>query len=134
MGPTAGRGGPNHMHPAGSPPHRPYWFRSLQMFPSTTRLARATLAFSFLFISAQARAQFDELVHKVPFTANAIFLVNVDTVLASPPAVAANWKTKPLGPSAAGITILPSDATHAVMAAHFDFDTMVSLWESAILR
>jgi len=87
-----------------------------------------------LLATAPLRAQFDELVHKVPFTANAIFLVNVDKVLASPPAVAANWKTKPFASHAAGITILPADASHAVMAAHFDFETMVSLWETAIVR
>lgn len=100
------------------------------MFARSLRMAPVLL----LFAATPIWAQFDELVHKVPFTANAIFLVNVDKVLASPVAVNANWKAKHEVAYAAGVTILPANATHAVMAAHFDFESMVSLWETAILH
>lgn len=80
------------------------------------------------------RGQFDDLVDKVPASANSIFLLNVDKVLASPAAAKNNWKGKVQEAYTSGVTILPPQATQAVLSASFDLESTHTLWESAVMR
>lgn len=81
-----------------------------------------------------SRAQFDDLVDKVPSSANAIFLLNVDKVQASPAAAKNNWKEKVQEAYASGVTILPPHASQAVLSASIDLESTHTLWESAVMR
>jgi hypothetical protein len=84
--------------------------------------------------ASASQAQFEELVDKVPASANAIFLLNVDKVLSSPAAAKNNWKEKVQEAYASGVTILPPQASQAVLSASFDLESTHTLWESAIMR
>jgi hypothetical protein len=81
-----------------------------------------------------AWAQFDDLAAKVPSSANAVFLVNAEKILASPAAEKGNWKEKVQEAYAAGITILPPDASQAIMSAELDLESTHTLWESVVMR
>jgi hypothetical protein len=83
---------------------------------------------------AVSLAQFEELVDKVPASANAIFLVNVDKVLSSPAAAKNNWKERIQEAYTSGVTILPPHASQAVLSMSLDLESTHTLWESAIMR
>ena len=83
---------------------------------------------------AVSLAQFEELVDKVPASANSIFLLNVDKVLASPAAAKNNWKERAQEAYTSGVTILPPQASQAVLSASFDLESTHTLWESAVMR
>lgn len=101
---------------------------------SVTRFS-SLFALSVVVCSASAAlAQFDDLVDKVPSSANSIFLLNVDKVLASPAAAKNNWKEKVQEAYASGVTILPPHASQAVLSASFDLESTHTLWESAVMR
>lgn len=77
---------------------------------------------------------FEELATKLPSNANALFIVNVDKILSSPAAIAGNWKAKAQDAYAAGVTILPPQASQAILAARFDLETMTPNWEAAVMK
>ena len=74
-------------------------------------------------------AQFEEMASRVPNSANAIALINVDKVLDSPMAVAEGWREDPVKRFAAGLTSLPCDARQVLLAAQLDLASMRPLWE-----
>lgn len=92
------------------------------------------IVFLLLGRPGAVRAQFEELLPKTPHMANAIFLVNVEKILGSPAAAAGNWKTKAHEAYASGVTILPPDATQAVLAAHFELESMTAVWEATAMK
>src|SRR5687767_1807384 len=116
------------------------FFRQFLSFEEWRQLmVSRTLSAGLLFLVAglvctPTSAQFDELLNKTPATANSIFLINVDKVLQSPAAAAGNWKTKAHEAYATGVTILPPDASQAVLSAHFDLESMTALWEAATMQ
>ncbi|HZL89993.1 MAG TPA: hypothetical protein VFB96_16615 [Pirellulaceae bacterium] len=99
-----------------------------------TRLATFTTLLIVAGSASLSRAQFDDLVDKVPQSANAIFLLNVDKVLASPAASKNNWKEKVQEAYTSGVTILPPQASQAVLSASLDLESTHTLWESAVMR
>lgn len=83
--------------------------------------------------TAPVQAQFQELAAIVPGEANSLVLINVEKVMTSPAAVKNKWNTAHSKSYAAGITFLPPDSTAAVLAAQYDFEMMVPLWQVAAM-
>jgi hypothetical protein len=85
--------------------------------------------------AAIARGQeFAELVKCLPGRANSLVLLNVDKILSSPIAIQKNWKMKHDQAYAAGLSMLPPDATQAVFATELDLTEMQPEWESVVMR
>ncbi|HVC95039.1 MAG TPA: hypothetical protein VND64_15190, partial [Pirellulales bacterium] len=84
-------------------------------------------------LSRPAEAQFNELVSRVPSTANGLVLLNVKKILSSPQAVRENWKEKLDQAFAAGIVFLPPSADYCVLASQTDFESFEPVWEMAIM-
>jgi hypothetical protein len=80
-----------------------------------------------------ARAQFEQLVTKVPESANSIVLVNMGKVMSSPAAVKGKWKDEHSASYKAGITFLPPHSVAAVLSANIDVEKVRPLWSVAVL-
>ena len=80
-----------------------------------------------------ARAQLDELAKKVPSHANAIAIVNVEKLMASPIAVKEKWAQKKDSAFASGVSFLPSDAKVALLAMQLEPETWMPMWEAALM-
>jgi hypothetical protein len=102
--------------------------------PYAARLLSLVALGAIVASTSHLQAQFDDLVDKVPESANVIFFLNVDKVLASPAASKNNWKEKVQEAYASGVTILPPQASQAVLSMSLDLESTHTLWESAILR
>ena len=102
--------------------------------PSITRIFSLAVLCVVTCLASVAQAQFDDLVDKVPESANVIFLLNVDKVLSSPAAAKNNWKEKVQEAYASGVTILPPHASQAVLSMSLDLESTHTLWESAVMR
>jgi hypothetical protein len=92
---------------------------------------------SFLTLTAvtpPAAAQFQNLVTRVPATANSLVLINVKKIHASPQAQRENWKQKLEQAFASGLVFLPPDADFCVLASQLDFDLMKPAWEIALME
>jgi hypothetical protein len=101
-----------------------------------SRLSRALVwagALSALWTST-ARAQFAELAKRVPSSANAVALVNVEKLMTSPVAVKEKWQEKRDTAFASGVSFLPPDSKQAILAMQIDLTMWVPLWEAAILE
>jgi len=85
-------------------------------------------------LESPASGQFAELARRVPSSANAVALVNVEKLMASPVAVREKWQEKRDTAFASGISFLPPDSKQAVLAMHIDLALWVELWEAAILE
>jgi hypothetical protein len=83
--------------------------------------------------SLSARAQFDELIKKVPSSTNAIAIVNVEKLMASPIAVKEKWAQKKDSAFASGISFLPADTKIALLPMQLEHETWAPLWEAAIM-
>jgi hypothetical protein len=81
-----------------------------------------------------ARAQFDELVKKVPASTNTIAFVNVEKLMASPIAVKEKWAQKKDRAFASGISFLPSDTKVALLPMQIEHETWMPMWEAAIME
>ncbi len=82
---------------------------------------------------ATASAQFQDLVKRIPATANTIVIFNVEKILASPLAIKEDWRQKQQQAFASGMVLLPPQATHAVLASQLDLEFMHPIWEVAVL-
>ncbi len=89
--------------------------------------ALATILLSVLANSAQA--QFKDLARRVPGTANALVIVNVDKVHQSPLAVREGWEDEHAKAFDAGLTIISPRASHFILASQIDFEFVHPLWE-----
>jgi hypothetical protein len=98
------------------------------------RTASAGFAVCVLISVNSVSAQFNELAKKIPVSANAVAFVNVEKLLESPVAKAQAWKDKRDKAYESGISFLPADANHAVLAMELDLNTWVTMWEAAILE
>ena len=77
------------------------------------------------------QADLAHLATRVPDTANAIMLVNVREVMASPMAKSGNWEEERQKARGAGVTAAPPTADWFMMAAELDYEFMHPLWEVA---
>jgi hypothetical protein len=93
--------------------------------------ALGALAFAFTMVSSAA-AQFEELLNKVPGTANSLALVNGEKLFNSPLAVKEGWKEKYSEAFASGLVSIPPDTKRMLLAAQMDYSYMKPLWELAI--
>ncbi len=93
------------------------------------------LTLATLFLSGSiAHAQFDELAKKIPASADAIAIVNMVKLMASPAAIKGKWLEKRDTAYASGVSFLPPDSKQAILAAQVDLHMWMPLWEAAILE
>jgi hypothetical protein len=83
--------------------------------------------------SNQARGQFEELAARVPDTANALALFNVDKIAAGDQALRADLKQEYEESFRAGRVLLPPGASRCIAAAQLDFGSMQPLWELTLV-
>lgn len=90
------------------------------------------VCFAAILLLENSLGQVEQLANRVPATANAIVVVNVQAAYASPMAHAKDWNQS--GPSAheAGMIPLPASAEWFLMAAQMDYEFMHPLWEIAV--
>jgi hypothetical protein len=101
-----------------------------------TLKAALPLAAVLLFLGADsAFAQFDDLMLKVPGGANALVLIDVDAVYASPMAERRGWKSTFERKWAEQPILLPPEAKRLVLASHLDpLNNLKTDWEAAVVE
>jgi hypothetical protein len=99
-----------------------------------TRSALASFVLLIAFLAGPAAAQFNELAKKIPVSANAVAFVNVEKLMDSPVAKQLGWAKNRDKAFATGVSFLPPDSRHAVLAMELDLNTWVTMWEAAILE
>ncbi len=94
------------------------------------------VAAAWLVLGAgSAFAQFDDLLLKVPGGANALVLIDVDAVYASPMAVSRGWKASFERKWAEQPILLPPEAKRFVLASHLaPLNNLKSEWEAAVVE
>jgi hypothetical protein len=86
------------------------------------------------FLPVGSRAQFDELLSKIPPGPNALVIVNPKQIFASEVATREGWKQTYESTFADSPLLLPPDAEQFVLAADLDLPTMKPRWEAAVMR
>ncbi len=86
-----------------------------------------------LFVDAAA-AQFNDLLTRVPSHANALIVLNVEKIHATPLAQQENWREQQEKAFEGGLTIVPPHSDYFLMAGQMDFEFMQSSWEVALTR
>lgn len=86
-----------------------------------------------LVLASAASAQFAELTKKIPASANVAVFVNAEKLMTSPVAIKEDWASKRDKAFASGVSFLPPDAKHAVLAMELDLQTWETMWESAVI-
>lgn len=95
----------------------------------------ALLAFaSIVFSVSTAYSQFKDLARRIPSSANAVVFVNVDKLMSSPVAIRDKWSERRDTAFASGVSFLPPDTKHAVLAMQVDLQMWLPLWEAAIME
>ncbi len=79
-----------------------------------------------------AEAQFNGLIARVPSGANAVVILDVAKILASPLAQQQNWRQEQEKAAAAGLTMVPPTAQQFLMASHLDLEFSQPIWEVAM--
>src|SRR5262245_44656629 len=80
------------------------------------------------------RAEFPELIRRVPADANVILLIDADKVFASPIAQRQDWKKQQLANAADRPLSIPPKVTKMLRAAKMDLQSRESLWEFVMLQ
>ena len=83
-------------------------------------------------ICGSVQAQFDAIAAKVPATANAAALVDVERLLASPMAQKKGWAAKYDTAFAAGLVAIAPDTRRLVFAAEVNYEFMTPLWQMVV--
>jgi hypothetical protein len=79
-------------------------------------------------------AQFDDLVRRVPDSANVVVLINAEKLFESSVSKTGNWQDDREERFDAGLTSIPPHAKQLVMAAQLDLEFMKPVWEVAMTR
>jgi len=87
-----------------------------------------------ILTTAQSRADFPELASRIPTDSNAIILIDMEKILASPAAERGDWKNKIENAFAEGITILPPSTKRAILASQLDIEFMKTLTQTEMLE
>jgi hypothetical protein len=93
-------------------------------------------AFAWLAVwgrSGLAADEFQGLVNRIPRSANAVVLLNLEKAKNSPLGQKEDWKAKIDSAFAAGAARVPPQAARFVMASQIDFEFMEPLWEAAVM-
>ncbi len=85
-------------------------------------------------LAAPARADFPDMLRRVPTEANVLLLIDAERISASPLATREGWQEKRESDYEARPLTFPPQATKLVRAAQFDIDTHESKWQIAILE
>src|SRR5260221_618593 len=80
-----------------------------------------------------AKAQFRDLVAKLPKSANAVVLLNVAKAVNSPMGIREGWKKKVEKSFDAGMIRIPPQATNYVIASQLDLEFMEPIWSAAVM-
>lgn len=96
--------------------------------------AAATLLLCFGIGGLCQAAEFDKLVPRIPGEANTIIALDVSTIFSSGVAQRENWKQQYSDNFAATPLILPPNATHFLLGAEIDIQTMKPQWNAASMR
>lgn len=83
---------------------------------------------------AAADVQFAQLARHVPDSANAIVLVNVQKLFATPVAQKERWREDAEKRIADGMTSIPVDADQLLLGAQLDLRSMQPVWQVALVR
>lgn len=92
------------------------------------------LAFAIFAVANVTLAQYAELASKVPATTNALSMMNVEKILASPIAVKEDWKGRFDKAFASGMISIPPHAHQVLLATQLDYETWQSAWDVAIIN
>ena len=103
----------------------------MQGFPA--RLA-AALAAALLTAGAALASPFDDLLKRVPDSANAVLYANIRALYSSPFGVSRNWQQKLQGSFQGGLTGLPPVAERVVIAQHIDPSSMQPAWRIELVQ
>ena len=99
------------------------------------RLILATaLLLSGLFHTSAFAKSFAELLQRIPDSANALVMMDVDQIFNSPLAKSQNWKQTYADNYAAAPVIVPPNAKRFILGAELDIETMKPAWESASME
>jgi hypothetical protein len=98
-------------------------------------VALSAVALSFVFGGTQAAyGQFSDLLPRIPGSANALVLIDVDAFYRSPMALRKGWKEKFATKSSEQPIILPPEAKRFILASHLDpQNNLHSDWEVAVI-
>jgi hypothetical protein len=78
--------------------------------------------------------EFAELVNKIPRSANAVVLLNMDKAKNSPLGLKEDWSAKVEQAFEAGLVRVPPQAKRFVLASQIDFEYMQPMWEAAVIE
>ncbi len=78
--------------------------------------------------------EFQELVNKIPRSANAVVILNLEKAKSSPMGLKEDWASKVEEAFESGLTRVPPQATRFVLASQIDFQFMEPLWEAAVIE
>ena len=104
------------------------------MFRSMSAVLVLAFLLHPLLSPSDGYAQFGGLLARVPPRANAIVIVNIEKILASPIAEKENWRSDRTKAHERGLTFVPLDAAQFVMAAQMDLEFMQPTWEVALMN
>ena len=80
-----------------------------------------------------AEAQSRDLLGRLPPSANAVVILNVEKAIKSPLGVQQGWKDRLDKSFAAGLHKVPPKATQYILAADMDFEFMNPVWQVAVV-
>jgi hypothetical protein len=81
-----------------------------------------------------AADEFQDLINKVPRSANSVVLLNMEKAKNSPMGLKENWSAKIDKAFEDGLVSVPPQAKRFVLASQIDFEFMEPLWEAAVIE
>ena len=81
-----------------------------------------------------AADEFQDLVNKIPRSANAVVLLNMEKAKNSPFGLKEDWSAKIEQAFEDGLVRVPPQAKRFVLASQIDFEFMEPLWEAAVIE
>jgi hypothetical protein len=85
-------------------------------------------------LARPAWSQFDEMARHVPGRANSLCLINAERLFASAIAKDGDWQQQRGKRFESGLTSVPPNATHVVIASQLDLEVMHTMWDVAIIK
>lgn len=81
-----------------------------------------------------AADEFQDMVNKIPRSANSVVLLNMEKAKNSPLGLKENWSAKIDKAFEDGLVSVPPQAKRFVLASQIDFEFMEPLWEAAVIE
>jgi len=104
----------------------------MRRFPTVEIAGLILILILFAVGQSPVSAQFRDLADRLPNTANAMVVIDVQKILQSPKAVREGWKEKVEQAFESGVGRIPPRAQRYILAAQIDFEFMKSTWEAAV--